>query len=134
MISKINQSAQVSNISPAFQGKKVQEAKINLEQEADSVEFSTKASDKTKSQASQVKKIAIGASSMFVPGLGQLINGDGKSAAKHFFGSVGCTAGLYAGAVLAAANPVVGIGLAAVGGIGAAAISLHSIINAYKEA
>ncbi len=107
--------------------------KVDLSDPVDKVEFSTKEAAPKKSGMG--KKIGTACASAIIPGFGQLINGDTKSAAKHFFGAIGANAaGMIGSAALAAVCPPAGIACAAAGFICGLGIQIHSIVDAYKEA
>ena len=106
--------------------------KVNLDDPVDTAEFSTKAA--TKSEKKPVSAIA----SFFVPGLGQLINGDQKSAVKYFGRHVGTGILIGVGAATAAlgstlALSVVGYTVAATACIGQVVNGIQGIVNAYNN-
>ncbi len=105
---------------------------MDLSDPVDEVEFSNKEAAPKKSGIG--KKLGTAFTSVLYPGLGQLVNGDTKSAAKHFFGAVGADAAVIGGALLTAACPPAGIALMVAGTVGDLGVRLHSIVDAYKEA
>ncbi|MCD7879771.1 MAG: hypothetical protein LUG16_07560 [Candidatus Gastranaerophilales bacterium] len=130
-ISNVNAINSANQIYEAQEAKAYQ-PKVDLSDPVDNVEFSHKETAPKKSGVG--KKLGTAFTSVLYPGLGQLVNGDTKSAAKHFFGAIGADAAILGGVVLAGVCPPAGIALALAGTVGDIGIRLHSIVDAYKDA
>ncbi len=105
--------------------------KVDLSDPVDSLQLSTKQSAPPK--ASTGKKIGLGIASALIPGLGQLVDGDGKKAAKYFLTEVGASVAGYAALALIGPSP---IGLAVMGLSSVVGVInyIGSIVDAAKNA
>ena len=116
---------------------KVNDPAIDLNMPKDTVDFSTNksADNNAASKNNKVRKAAVGFSSIVVPGLGQLINGNTKSAIKHFGGAAGVNiATQVAATLLSPVNPIAASVVILGGSIATLGIGVHSAVDAYKKA
>ena len=132
-VNSINQS---QSVNFGQESSPVKEAKrVDLSDPVDTVEFSDKKEiAPEKKKASTAKKIGVGIASGFIPGLGQLINGDNKKGIIFLGGSLAAAALPVAGGVLASVFPPASIALGVVGGLANIGIAVGSIVDAVKNA
>lgn len=127
---KAIQSAQA--VSSVSENQKVNyQPKVDMESK-DTVNFSTKVENP---KGNKTKKIGAGIASFVYPGLGQLVNGDAKKAAKFALGGVGLDViGTIASVALAASNPIACIAIATAFALGHVGLNIASIVDAVKSA
>ncbi len=118
----VNQTQQLRNVKQPVNN---QNLNVDLSTPEDSIELSTK-KEITK-EASTAKKVGVGLASLVLPGLGQLINGQGKKGAIQFISNAALRTGTTALAV--ACPPVAAVLL-----LGSIALNVGSIVDAVKNA
>ncbi len=127
MIDGINSVGHVYSAQGVENAKNVKtNCKVDLSDPVDTAVFATKAVAE-KPEASTGKKIGVGVGSAILPGFGQLINGEGRKAAGHFFGNLGLR--VAAGMFAFSCPP-----LAVACSIGALVLGIGSIVDAVKNA
>lgn len=118
----VNQTQQLRNVKQPVNN---QNLNVDLSTPEDSIELSTK--KEIKKKASIAKKVGVGLASRYLPGLGQVINGQGKKGAIQFISN---TALKTAAIAFAFTCPHV----SAVLSLGRIALNVGSIVDAVKNA
>ncbi|MBQ9244963.1 hypothetical protein IJ182_01705 [bacterium] len=128
-INNVGGAQNINQVQGVEAQKVAYQPKVDLNDPVDTVEFSSKTES-----AKKPKKPLSGVASYFVPGLGQLINGDKKAAGKFFGRHVGLSAiaGIATG-IAVAGGPVGLIALGAAAGIGVLVNGIQSVAHAFNN-
>lgn len=105
----------------------IEKAKVDLSDPIDTINLTAKSNEIAESKPSTAKKVGVGVASAFIPGLGQIINHDGKKAGVFFGTSL-------VGGLLTGAASTVSLPLAVVLSVGTLGVKVASIVDAVKSA
>ena len=124
------QNAQIYNTGNVQNQEEIKVFKGQQQPNSDTVSFSG-----SEEKVSGGNKFLSGAASLVIPGLGQLINGEGKKGLKHFLGQLGLETGaITLGCVATHLAETGGSKTGKIAaGVGAAALGIGAIVNAVKS-